>query len=517
MRESNTPGLALAITSGEQLLHVETFGMANLYARRPLTPDILFEIGSISKSFTSIALLQLLDEGRFDPRAPIVTYLPWFSIKSSFASITGHHLMTHTAGLPRDRDDVPSSRFQAYALREREAGYAPGVHWRYSNVGYQLLGYALESIEKKPYPEVIAERILRPLGMGASAAQFTHETRPRLAVGYERMYDDRPSHPAHPLVPATWIEYAAGDGSIVSTPADMAAYVRMLLNRGAGPNGSRILSEAGFAALTQRSARSGDNAWYGYGLTISERDGRTLLSHGGGMVGYASMIVADPDAGVGAVVLVNGPGDSGSVAHFAVSVARAALLGRTLPVLREPTDPAIIENGADYAGTYMSGTRTLVLKSDPPVLGVPVEGSLMLMEQRGRDTFYLNDPAWYRFLLRFERERGGVIGFAHGADWYTRAGHPSPKAIPHPSEWNAYAGHYRTTHAWFNNFRIVVRRGVLYLVQPSGGETQMEPLGPALFKEAGPSAERLRFDSVVEGQALRANLSGVDYYRVFTP
>jgi CubicO group peptidase (beta-lactamase class C family) len=517
MREANTPGMAVAITSRERLLHVATFGFANIHVRRPVSPDTLFEIGSISKSFTSIALLQLRDERRYDPHAPITAYLPWFSVKSSFAPITGHHLMTHTSGLPRDRDDVPSSPYQAYGVREREAGYAPGAHSAYSNVGYQVLGYALESISKRPYAEVIAERILKPLGMNSSAAQFTHDTRPKLAVGYQRMYDDRPSHPAHPLVPATWLEYAAGDGSIVATPADMAAYARMLLNRGAGPNGTRILSEDGFKALTQRATPSGEKAWYGYGMTTAERDGRTLLMHSGGMVGYASMLVADPEAGVAAVVLVNGPGNSGSVAHFAVNVARAAVRGEPLPDLPEPTDPAIIENGADYVGTYTAGARSLVLKSDPPLLGVPVDGRLMLIEQRGRDTFYLNDAAWYRFLLRFERENGAVIGFSHGADWFTRNGRRVAQAAAHPKEWDAYPGHYRTTHAWFNNFRIVVRRGVLYLMEPSGGETKMDPIGPGLFKETGMSAERLRFDSIVDGQALRANFSGVDYYRVFTP
>jgi D-alanyl-D-alanine carboxypeptidase len=517
MREANTPGLALAITSRERLLHVGTFGFANFHARRPVTGDTLFEIGSISKSFTSIALLQLRDERRFDPDAPISTYLPWFSLKSRFAPITGHHLMTHTSGLPRDRDDVPSSKYQAYGVREREAGYAPGVHSAYSNVGYQVLGYALEAISKRPYSEVITERILKPLGMSDSAAQFTHDTRPRLAVGYQRLYDDRPSNVAHPLVPATWLEYAAGDGSIVSTPADMAAYARMLLNRGSGPNGGRILSEHGFTALTQRATPSGDDAWYGYGMTTVRRDGRTLLMHSGGMVGYASTLVADPEAGVAAVVLVNGPGNTSSIAHFAVQVARAALRGDTLPQLPESTDAAIIDNGSDYEGTYTSGPRTLVLKADPPVLGVPHGGGLLLIEQRGRETFYLNDPAWHRFLLRFERQNGAVVGFSHGGDWFTRKGHAVPEATPYPKEWDAYAGHYRTTHAWFNNFRIVVRRGVLYLMEPSGGETKMEPIGPGSFKEAGLSAERLRFDSIVEGQALRVNLSGVDYYRVFTP
>jgi D-alanyl-D-alanine carboxypeptidase len=520
MREMNTPGMALAVTSRQQLLHEATYGFANLDAKRPVTPDTLFEIGSISKSFTSVALLQMRDEGAFDPQVPISRYLPWFEIRSKFAPVTGHHLMSHTAGLPRDRDDVPSSVYQAYGVRERETGYEPGVHYAYSNVGYQVLGYVLEAIAKRPYAQVIAERILRPLGMHATEAQFTHETRPRLAVGYDRMYDDRPSHPSHPLVPATWLEYAAGDGSIVSTATDMAAYARMLLNRGKGPGGARVLSENGFALLTHRAIPSGESAWYGYGMGTSEKDGRLFISHSGGMVGYSSYLVLDPEAGVAAVALVNGPGDPAAITRYALEVARAAVRQSALPAVPPPASPQTIEDAQDYTGTYGTPPEGLTLAAHETGLSLNVHGRVVKLESRGRDAFFVNDPLFNRFLLRAERqdgERGPVTAVTHGAVWLPREGTTAAAAPPHPPVWNAYFGHYRTTHAWFNNFRIVVRRGVLYLMSPDGGETRMEPLGPALFKEAGKSAERLRFDSIVDGKALRANLSGVDYYRVFTP
>jgi D-alanyl-D-alanine carboxypeptidase len=518
LREANTPGLALAVTSRERLLHVGTYGFANVETRRPVASDTLFEIGSISKSFTAIALLQLRDEGKFDPRMPIMRYLPWFSIKTQYEPVTGHHLMSHTAGFPRDRDDVPSSLYQAYGLRERETGYAPGVHYAYSNVGYQVMGYALEAIAKRPYADVISDRILRPLGMRASDAQFTHETRPRIAVGYERMYDDRPSHPSHPLVPATWLEYAAGDGSIVSTPADMAAYARMLLNRGAGDGSRRVLSDEGFTLLTQRAFQTGKDTWYGYGMGTSERDGGLVLRHSGGMVGYSSMLVADVEAGVGAVVLVNGPGRASAVADFAIDVARAAIHKEPLPAVPAPDDPTKVANANDYPGDFQGAEdHTLTVRAHGGRLLVAVNGgSPVAAERRGTDAFLVNSPAMDRFLLRFKREDGKVTWATHGGDTYvTPAYREKPRSMP-SAEWLAYRGHYRTTHAWFNNFRIVVRPDGLFLLSPDGGETKMEPLGPDVFKEEGMSAERLRFDSIVDGQALRANLSGVDYYRVFT-
>lgn len=516
MKEAGTPGLALAVTDRDRLLHVAAYGLADLGARTPVTADTRFQIGSISKSFTSIALLQLHEEGRFDPQAPIDRYLPWFSIKTRHAPVTGHHLMSHTAGFPRDRDDVPSSPYQAYGVRDRETGYPPGTHYAYSNVGYQVLGYAVEAIAKEPYPEVIRRRILEPLGMRASAAQFTHADRPRLAVGYESMYDDRPHHVSYPLVPAPWLEYAAGDGSIVSTPADMAAYARMWLNRGRGPNG-RILSEKSFALLTQRAIATGKTAWYGYGVGTSERDGRVRLQHSGGMVGYSSMIVVEPETGLGAVAFVNGPGDPGAVARFALDVAGAARGGQPLPQVPPAAEPRRVEKASEYAGTYTSETGAVLrLVADGTGLLLKSGDVTMPLESMGDDLFFANHPEFARFPLRVERRGDAVAAVSHGARWYA-AGTATPPSKPHPPEWDAYPGHYRTTHPWFNNFRIVVRRGTLYLVGPGGNETTLEPIGPGVFKEAGESAERIRFDSLVEGQALRADLSGVAYYRVFTP
>src|SRR2546425_9888441 len=105
MRGQRIPGVSLALTDRTRLLRVKTYGFANLDSRAPLRPEHLFEIGSISKSFTSIALLQLRDEGRFDPKSPVTTHLPWVSIQSSFQPIPPHDLMSPTAPLPRDRDD----------------------------------------------------------------------------------------------------------------------------------------------------------------------------------------------------------------------------------------------------------------------------------------------------------------------------------------------------------------------------------------------------------------------------
>jgi CubicO group peptidase (beta-lactamase class C family) len=149
-----------------------------------------------------------MEHGKFDPQQPITKYLPWFSIHSNYAPITGHDVMSHIAALPRDRDDIPSSPCQAAGVRDRSTGYEPGKHFAYSNVGYQIMGYLLEEITGKSSGENVRERILQPVGMAHSEPVFTHDTYARLATGYAPLYDDRPTNSSTPLIETAWLEYA---------------------------------------------------------------------------------------------------------------------------------------------------------------------------------------------------------------------------------------------------------------------------------------------------------------------
>lgn len=516
-RAQRIPGISMALTDRNRLLHVATYGYANLDSRAPLTPAHLMEIGSISKSFTSIMLLQLRDEGRFDPQAPVTKYLPWFKVQSPYAAITPHHLMSHSAGLPRDRDDIPSSLYQAAALADRVVGVPPGAHYRYSNIGYQVLSYMLEAIDGRPYARIIEARILGPLRMASTVPAITSEMRPKLAVGYESLFDDRPSDTSHPLVPGTWVEYGAGDGCISATPADLAAYVRMLLNRGAGPAG-RILSEESFNLLIQPAIPSGDEWTYGYGLGTLRKNGHTLFAHSGGMIGYSARILGDLESGIGVALMINGPGEQNALAAYALEVLRSAVDRKPLPPLPPVEQPLRVKNAADYAGTYASpGGKTLALAAEGERLLLVHDGKRIPLEARGEDSFYVPHPDFALFLLGFGREGGKVVEAFHGPDWYPGERYAGPRTFDYPKEWDAYPGHYRTPNPWESNFRIVVRKGKL-LFLTAEGEDDVTPLEGGVFRVGEDySGERLRFDTILDGKALQANLSGVPYGRFFTP
>jgi len=524
MRDQGIPGMSLALTDRNGLLRVATYGYSDIKLKKPVTPETEFEIGSISKSFTAISLLQLSEQGKYDPHQPITKYLPWFSINSKYPPITGHDVMSHAAGLPRDRDDIPSSLYQAAGVRDRWTGYAPGEHFAYSNIGYQIMGYLLEEITGQSSAENVRERILQPLGMSHSEPMFTHDTYGRLATGYSPLYDDRPYRVNDPLIEATWLEYAAGDGAIVSTAADMAAYLRMLLNRGAGPTG-RILSEKSFALLTQHAAKvpgdDSDGAYYGYGIFSRQVEGHNQIGHSGGMVGYSSQMQADLDGGVGVVALVNWPGGPGGVPAYALKLLRAAYDGKELPPFPEEEVPTKIKNATDYAGTYTSENgKKLMLVAEGDKLLLASDGQKIPLESSGKDIFLVPNSNFALFPLRFGRDHDKVVEAFYGGDWYIGERYSGPRTFSVPPEWSAYPGHYRANHAWFNNFRIVLRKGQLRLVSPDGSEWALMPDGSGGFwagEDGEPPREQIMFDTTVHGKTLRCVLSGLSYYRTFTP
>jgi len=250
----NFPGLAIGITNRERLLFVGVYGLANRGTQQPVHPETLFQIGSISKAFTSIALLQLQEQGLLDIDDPVTQYLPWFAVQSEYPPITLRHLLSHTAGIVTGAEETPTAFTEVWALRHTRAAAPPGTRFHYSNSGYKVLGLVLETVLEQPITTILRERVLAPLGMAQTEPAITNDARPRLAAGYEPFYDDRPLPAGAPLAPAPWFESGTADGAIASTAEDMCAYLRALLNRGAG-----LLAPQSFDLLTHPHIPTGDD------------------------------------------------------------------------------------------------------------------------------------------------------------------------------------------------------------------------------------------------------------------
>ena len=349
---------------------------------------------------------------------------------SEHASITLHHLLSHTAGIISGTDFSGEAPYEVWALRDSEATAPPGTYFHYSNVGYKALGLVLEHTLQQSYPDIIRERILVPLDMSSSEPAITHHTRQRMATGYASQFDDRPRHGSNPLVPATWLETSTADGSIAATAADMSRYVRMLLNRGRGPQG-QILAPASFELMTRPHIRQqeerGDGAdFYGYGLDVGHAGNLAMIGHTGGMVGYETAMLADLDSGLGVVVLTNGPGDPAAVASCSLQVVRDGCQGSAIGPLPDPPQPTAIGNADEYVGMYQGSDGVFEVEMRKAQLLMLYQDSETELERRGQDLYYVPHQAFSRFLLRFGRDDGEVVEAFHGASWFSHGRYRGP-------------------------------------------------------------------------------------------
>ena len=385
----------------------------------------------------------------------------------------------------------------------------------------------MERLTGQGYGDAIRSRVLAPLGMTASEPAITNALRPRLAVGYASLYDDRPAHPNHPLVPATWLETENGDGSLASTPEDMAVYLRMLLNRGRG-RGSPPL-RAGFAAMTQRiiaiRERRADLLRVRNLRVNGRRPQLRRPPRGHGRL-FRGMI-GDLDDGLGAVAIVNGPGNPNAIAFKALALLRAARRGDTPAAAPEPPDPTLTDDAAAYAGAYRGDTGTLRLVAEDDRLVLKHDGERLVLEPYHER--HLHRPASgvrsVRVPLRPPSGRGEVVELFHGgaAGTSTTATRVRPSSARPPNGTPSRATIAPTTRGR-PIFRVVHGRGGCSgcpSVAPDGFEDEqpLVPLGDGSFRAGADdtSPERVRFDVVVDGKALRAVLSDGSTARDFTP
>lgn len=517
MAETGAPGLTLSLADDAGLLRASAYGLADVKTGARVTPDTLFEIGSISKSFVAVALLQLRDEGKLDFNRPVTDYVPWLRIETRFDPVTVHHLVTHTAGLPG------APLLLDALLAPLWTAYKPGARFLYSNTGYNILGFVIEAADGRPFAEALRARVLAPLGMAASSATITNDTRSRMAVGYEPVPDDRPWPARGPLGEAQWIEVDIAAGSVASTPADMAAYMRALIRRGELAGGRRLFSEDSFRLLTAPAVKApfrGEEASYGYGLWVSDVGGHTRLRHTGGMVAFSSSLDVDVTGRVGAFASVNANLRGYrpvAVTKFAVEALNAALAGRTPPAIPAPTAPAEeVRNAAEFAGKYTAPDgRELVLVAEGQRLVLLHKGRRVALERAGgQNAFLVKHPDFALFLLAFAREGDVVTEALHGGDWYAGARYQGAREFSHPKEWEGFVGHYHNDSPWYGDTRVVLRKGRLWL----DGLQPLVPRGDGMFGVGDPDGpDRVGFESIVAGRAMRLNYSGVIFRRTFTP
>ncbi len=311
MAEWRVPGLVLGVIEDGEAPYCAAYGLADVENGSAVTPDTIFAIGSIPKSFTTAGLAMLADEGRLDWDRPVRRVLPGFALADPIATmhVTPRDMITHRTGLARHDMLWYLSGLDAeqlfLGLRHLEPGAPFRATWQYNNLMVAAAGRITEALSGESWQAFTARRLLTPLGM-TSTDFSTRENDARRAKPYEKsaagirriaFYDMRAIAPA---------------GAINSSAADMLAYLAFHMNHGRH-GGARLLSEGQAKAMQVPRAALGEApahaalgaAAYGMGFLISTYRGRRIVWHAGGIDGFVALLAFLPDAGIGIVALSN--------------------------------------------------------------------------------------------------------------------------------------------------------------------------------------------------------------------
>lgn len=462
---------------------VDTIAFGHANGVDPVKATDLFEIGSISKFFTALMIGQLVDDGvmAFDDSA--VAHLPWLRLgrdRGATSAVTIEHLLTHSAGLVCGIDGLPDDIGQVWALRDTQVR-EPGERFHYSNVGYNLLGLIIAERSGRPHPDQLRSRIFDPLGIGSGLTAVRNRDRSRIAVGYAPSCDDRPWLPGDPVAPATWIEAIGADGNVALDADGMGVLLRLLLGDGS-IDGTRVMSRETFARITRGSAPGGESVpdWcavrpvtssrYGYGINVETIDGATCLTHGGGMIGFASFVLADRDRDCAVGVMTNANGDCLAAQLLARYAHGLMTSSAASPLPAEWLDPrarARADMPPELRGTDRSGHE----------VSLEIDGA-------GRVTALGHRGLLYRDLYGRWSTDHPLLRMAY---LHHPVGHIAESQPVSRRDAVSIVGRYRSNDPWFTTFRIVDRAGRLFLTAAGGVEAptddeELVPIAPRVYR-----------------------------------
>lgn len=535
LADQGAPGVSIAITDRTHTLRIITLGFANLDAKSPVTPSTRFPVGSITKGMTALALMQLHDEGRFDPAQPVRAYLPWFSINAGGKTIYAHQLLSHTGGTPDDFSFSPGYMYSVADLRNARTIFTPGSSWSYSNDGLATTGAILETQDRRPWATSLQTRVFDELGMAHSSAVFTPETLSDAALGYVFEDSNIITPPNPKLIASVPGDFVDPAGSVISTPEDMAKYMRFILNAGVNDAGKHVLSPASYSLWTTPDSNNGKLAGqtapelaeaphmyehYAFGLAVHTEGNDKIVAHTGGIAGYSACMENDVTRGFGVIAmsnLVEAPLHPCAIVLYAISVLQAQSAGQPLPAVPAAAgnylQRTIVANAADYAGTYTAPDGSaLTFVANGTTLSLQSPQGPKPLYPRGGGTFYVDDPRFTATGLNFLRNKAGKVDEIYsGSQWFAGSAYSGPKTFSYPRGWDALTGRYESLGVWGipSASRVFVLKGKLVI---DGAPLVTQPDGTFKLGTA-----KVVFDTPAAGKMQRLRLDDFDLYRIDLP
>jgi CubicO group peptidase (beta-lactamase class C family) len=328
---AGVPGATLGIWSGGQEILV-AHGVLNCATEVPVTPDSLFQVGSITKIWTATMIMQLIDEGRLSLNTTVAQALPGARLGTEDVGdqVTMRHLLSHTSGIDGDiftdtgRGDDCVQRYVAL-LAEAPSVFAPGAAYSYCNSGYVLLGRIIEVLDGRTWDESLRERLTGPLAITRTV------TLPEEAILYRAAVGHRHGDP----VDVWGLPRSVGPaGLITATASDLLTFARLHLDGGVAADGKRLLSEASAAAMQSACTAipefSVPGSAIGLGWRLSRWGDRTIIGHDGDTIGQSAYLRIDPEAGVAACLLTNAT-DSETLYRDLFNEVFGTLTGASMP------------------------------------------------------------------------------------------------------------------------------------------------------------------------------------------
>ena len=360
LKQKDIPAFSITLVDDKRDVWSAGFGFARTDPKRGATSETVYRVGSISKLFTDIAVMQLVEQGKLNLDADIQEVLPEFKPKNPFGKpLTLRQLMSHRSGLVRESPvgsyfdpDEPSIAETVASLNNTTIVYEPGTRTKYSNSGITVVGLAVEKASGLPFSEYIREKILKPLAMQNSDFDRTPHIANELAEAQMWTVDGR-------RFPAPVFEFGIFPaGNLYSTTDDLTRFLRVLFRHGQLKDGQ--LLSAGTLADMMRPQEKGR---FGIGFAISDFHGHKAVGHGGAVYGYSTQLKAliNERIGVAAVASLDGSnGVVGRISNYALELMLAVRAGKPLPDYLT-SEPIPKELARSTAGTYQNGDSTITL------------------------------------------------------------------------------------------------------------------------------------------------------------
>ena len=379
MKSKGLPAASIVLVDDQQIVWARGFGFVDAKHTRPATAETVYRVGSVSKLFTDIGVMQLAEQGKLDLDAPVEKYVPTFKPhNASGKAITLRQLMTHRSGLIREPpvgnyfdDSTPTLADTVRSLNGIPLTYPPETRIKYSNAGIAVVGYTLEVTQGEPFVRYLQRAVLDRFGLKKSAFEPTASVRPDLAEAVMWTYHGRE-------FPAPTFELGmAPAGSMYSTVLDLGQFLSVFFNGGTGPSGQVLRPESIAQMLTPQFPGPDGKSDFGIGFRLSELEGKRRAGHGGAVYGFATELAFLPEEKLGVCVVCSKDVANAVMERLADLALRGMLAvraGKPLPVYEETT-PLKPEVARRLAGRYVSNGEVLHLEE--------FQGRLYLWPARG--------------------------------------------------------------------------------------------------------------------------------------